>query len=183
MGAFVAFLPRLFFTSLSLSLSRRKSDMKQKGPKKKRDRDALLCRPFSNKNTKKHKEEDSSKYPSSQKNEGLIIINRQKHRAPKPLEEEDEDEDGTQTLLETVRVLHRALPTQFFRFCTGALQCRLRAARVLDRHRRIEIRELARVVRGLSFSFFFRCAFRLSALFLLCAVLRMMISSLFGMRS
>ena len=46
----------------------------------------------------------------SNENEGLIIINRQKHRAPKPLEEEDsEDEDGTQTLLETVRVLHRAL--------------------------------------------------------------------------
>ena len=49
----------------------------------------------------------------SNENEGLIIINRQKHRAPlKPLEEEEEDsedEDGTQTLLETVRVLHRAL--------------------------------------------------------------------------
>ena len=123
----------------------------------------------------------------SNENEGLIIINRQKHRAPKPLEEEDsEDEDGTQTLLETVRVLHRALQSEFFFRGTGALQRRLRAARVLDRHRRIEIRELARVVRGgLSFSFFFVVCFSspLSALFLLCAVLRMMISSLFGMRS
>ena len=127
----------------------------------------------------------------SNENEGLIIINRQKHRAPlKPLEEEEEDsedEDGTQTLLETVRVLHRALQSEFFFRGTGALQRRLRAARVLDRHRRIEIRELARVVRGgLSFSFFFVVCFSspLSALFLLCAVLRMMmISSLFGMRS
>ena len=149
--------------------------------------------------TKKHKERERTlrAFVLSNENEGLIIINRQKHRAPlKPLEEEEEDsedEDGTQTLLETVRVLHRALQSEFFRFCTGALQqSRLRAARVLDRHRRIEIRELARVVRGgLSFSFFFRCrvcfSSPLSALFLLllCAVLRMMmmISSLFGMRS
>ena len=131
----------------------------------------FFFRSFFQQEHKKHKEERTLRAVLSNKNEGLIIINRQKHRAPKPLEEEDsEDEDGTQTLLETVRVLHRALQSEFFRFCTGALQqSRLRAARVLDRHRRIEIRELARVVRGgLSFSFFFRCAF-LSALFLLCA--------------
>ena len=97
----------------------------------------------------------------------LFIQNRQKHRAP-PLKE---DEDGTQTLLETVRVLHRALQSEFIRFCTGALR-RLRAARVLDRHRRIEIRELARVVRGgLSFSFFFSsCAFRRLSLPFFCCV-------------
>ena len=129
--------------------------------------------PFSNKNTKKHKEERTLRAVLSNKNEGLIIINRQKHRAPKPLEEEDsEDEDGTQTLLETVRVLHRALQSEFFFRGTGALQRRLRAARVLDRHRRIEIRELARVVRGgLSFSFFFSlCAFRRLSLPFFCCV-------------
>lgn len=75
-----------------------------------------------------------------------------------------EDEDGTQTLLETVRVLHhRALPDEFFRVCTGTLR-RLRAARVLDRHRRLEIRELARMVRRretwpLFLFFFSRCCF------------------------
>ena len=91
-----------------------------------------------------------------------------------------EDEDGTQTLLETVRVLHRALP-EFFRG-TGALR-RLRAARVLDRHRRLEIRELARMVRRrrdvASLSLFFLCCFSDVASPLFCAlVLRMMISSL-----
>ena len=208
-GAFVAFLPRLFFTSLSLSLSlslSRKSDIiKQKGPKKKkrdqREMSFFFRLSFFQQTQKSTKRERGLFEPFvlSNENEGLIIINRQKHRAPlKPLEEEEEDsedEDGTQTLLETVRVLHRALQSEwFFRFCTGALQqSRLRAARVLDRHRRIEIRELARVVRGgLSSLFFFRCrvcfSSPLSALFLLlllCAVLRMMmmISSLFGMRS
>ena len=65
-------------------------------------------------------------------------------KTPRTIVPLKEDEDGTQTLLETVRVLHRALP-EFFRG-TGALR-RLRAARVLDRHRRLEIRELARMVR------------------------------------
>ena len=157
------------FLHLSLSLSRRKSDIiKQKGPKKKkRDQREMLfffsVVLFPTRTQKSTKRERGLFEPFvlSNENEGLIIINRQKHRAPlKPLEEEEEDsedEDGTQTLLETVRVLHRALQSEFFRFCTGALQqSRLRAARVLDRHRRIEIRELARVVRGgLSFSFFF----------------------------
>ena len=164
------YLASFLHLSLSLSLSRRKSDIiKQKGPKKKkRDQREMLFffrLSFFQQTQKSTKRERGLFEPFvlSNENEGLIIINRQKHRAPlKPLEEEEEDsedEDGTQTLLETVRVLHRALQSEwFFRFCTGALQQSrlLRAARVLDRHRRIEIRELARVVRGgLSFSFFF----------------------------
>ena len=122
-GAFVAFLPRLFFTSLSLSLSlsRRKSDIiKQKGPnkKKKRDQREMLfffrLSFFQQQKSTKRERGLFEPFVLSNENEGLIIINRQKHRAPlKPLEEEEEedseDEDGTQTLLETVRVLHRAL--------------------------------------------------------------------------
>ena len=144
-GAFVAFVfSPLFYISLSLSLSRRKSDIiKQRGPTKKKKRDQreisfFFRLSFFQQTQKSTKRERGLFEPFvlSNENEGLIIINRQKHRAPlKPLEEEEEDsedEDGTQTLLETVRVLHRALQSEwFFRFCTGALQQSrlLRAAR------------------------------------------------------
>ena len=108
---------------------------------------------FSKKNTHKGKlyasSRASSQTPPPPKHKGTNQIahpfySKPSSKPPRTIVPLKEDEDGTQTLLETVRVLHRALP-EFFRG-TGALR-RLRAARVLDRHRRLEIRELARMVR------------------------------------
>ena len=90
---------------------------------------------LSNTTTTKHKGTNQIAHP---------FYSKPSSKTPRTIVPLKEDEDGTQTLLETVRVLHRALP-EFFRG-TGALR-RLRAARVLDRHRRLEIRELARMVR------------------------------------